>query len=131
MEPGGCCPQPRAAPLEESKMETRGPGQPSGLQALLCGFEVVAGQHGGYWFTPGGEVRGDCWEGHGNLGVGTGKRPYAARWPLCYQFSNLISPAVERGAHVCEGWGRGTPCQHPPRLRPTRAPVVPGEPGSL
>lgn len=67
----------------------------------------------------------------GNLGVGTGKRPYAARWPLCYQFSNLISPAAERGAHVCEGWGRGTPCQHPPRPRPTCAPVAPGEPGSL
>lgn len=115
-------------------MEPQGPGQPSGLQALVCGFEVVAGQHGGYWFTPGGEVRGDCWEGHGSHGASRGSGRWdreKTHWPLCYQFSNLISPAVERGAYMCEGWGHGSPCQHPPRPRPTRAPLAPGEPGSL
>lgn len=57
-------------------METRGAGQLSGLQGLVCGFEVVAGQRGGYWFTPGGEVRGDCWEGHGSHGASRG----SGRW---------------------------------------------------
>lgn len=103
MEPGWCCPHPRAAPMEESKMEPRGPGQPSGLQALVCGFEVVAGQHGGYWFTPGGEVRGDCWEGHGSHGASRGSGRWDREKTACGPLATLL-PIFKLDFSSCGTW---------------------------